>query len=51
MEYLRVRDFREALSTSWVALKSVGLGMLVELACALTAASVLLIGVLVALLG
>lgn len=51
MEYLRVRDLREALSTSWIALKSVGLGMLVELGCALLAATVLLVGVLTALLG
>lgn len=47
MEWLRVRDGREALSTSWAALKSVGLGMLVELGCALGAAVVLLIGILV----
>lgn len=51
MEFLRVRDFREALGTSWVALKSVGLGMLVELGCALVAATVLLVGILMALFG
>lgn len=51
MEYLRVRDFREALGISWVALKSVGLGMLVELGCALLAATVLLLGILLVLLG
>ena len=44
-EYLRVRNLREAASTSWAALKSVGLGMLVELACALAAATTLLVGI------
>ena len=51
MEYVRVRDLRQALSTSWVALKSVGLGMLVELGCALAASTVLLIGVLTTVFG
>lgn len=51
MEYLRVHDLREALATSWAALKSVGLGMLVELSCALLAASVLLSGVIPAVFG
>ena len=51
MEYVRVRDFRDALSTSWAAVKSVGLGMLVELTCALLAATVLLIGVLLTFFG
>ena len=44
-EYVRVRNLREAASTSWAALKSVGLGMLVELSLALAAATTLLIGV------
>ena len=44
-EYARVRDLREAASTSWAALKSVGLGMLVEQPLALAAATTLLIGV------
>ncbi|MDN5571028.1 MAG: DUF456 domain-containing protein [Propionibacteriaceae bacterium] len=47
MEWARVRNLRQALSTSWEALKSVGLGMLVELGCALAAATTLLVGVLV----
>ncbi len=51
MEYVRVRDLRQALSTSWVALKSVGLGMLVELGCALAASTVLLVGVLTTVTG
>lgn len=49
-EYWRVRDLRTALSTSWTALKSVGLGVLVELACGLTAATVLAAGILFHLL-
>lgn len=51
MEYARVRELRQALATSWVALTSVGLGMLVELGCALAASAVLLVGVLTTLLG
>ena len=46
-EYVRVRDLREAASTSWTALKSVGLGMLVELAMALCAAAALLVAIIV----
>lgn len=45
-EYARVRDPKEATSTSWAALKSVGLGMAVELGCALTAGGVLLASIL-----
>ena len=45
-EYVRLRDLREAASASWAALKSVGLGMLVELALALAAATALLVGVI-----
>lgn len=45
-EWWRVRDWKAALSSSWAALKSVGLGLLVELACALAAATTLLVGVL-----
>ncbi|WP_232549391.1 DUF456 domain-containing protein [Propioniciclava soli] len=47
MEWARVRELRTALSTSWAALTSVGLGMVVELACALAAATTLLVGILV----
>ncbi|MDO5676719.1 MAG: DUF456 domain-containing protein [Propionibacteriaceae bacterium] len=46
-EWWRVRDWKKALTSSLGALKSVGLGMLVELGCALAAATTLLIGVLV----
>ncbi len=50
-EYARVRNLREAASTSWTALKSVGLGMLVELALALCAAAALLVGIITHLIG
>lgn len=36
-ELIRVKDVRRALSTSWTAVKSVGLGMLIELGLALLA--------------
>ncbi|MFP5415777.1 MAG: DUF456 domain-containing protein [Actinomycetes bacterium] len=50
-EYFRVRDLKTAASTSWAALKSVGVGMLVELSCALAAAAVLLGGILLQFFG
>lgn len=40
-EYVRVKDFREAVETSWIAIKSVGLGMLIELGCAMVATTLL----------
>lgn len=43
-EWYRVRDFRTALSTSWVAVKSVGLGMALELVCGILAAATLGVG-------
>lgn len=49
-EYARVKDPREATSTSWAALKSVGLAMAVELACALTAGGLLLASILTTVL-
>ena len=48
-EFARVKDVRTAAGTSWSALKSVGLGMVVELSCALCAAATLLVGILVRL--
>lgn len=33
-EYIRLKDWREALSTSWIAAKSLGIGMLIEFSCA-----------------
>lgn len=43
-ETVRNRDLRTALGTSWVALKAAGIGIIVELSCALLAASVFIIG-------
>ena len=40
-EFIRVRDLRVAVDTSWSMIKAVGVGVLVELACGLLAASVL----------
>ncbi|MFT3875443.1 MAG: DUF456 domain-containing protein [Propioniciclava sp.] len=45
-EYVRLRDVGEAASSSWEALKSVGLGMAVELVCALAATTILVTSVL-----
>lgn len=50
-EYARVRNWRLAVDTSWVALKAIGVGMLVELTCGLVAASVLAASILTAFLG
>lgn len=44
-EYVRVQNVREAMSSSFAAVKSVGLGMLVELCCGLAAATTLLVGI------
>jgi len=49
-EYARVRDWRAAVDTSWVAVRAIGVGMLVELACGLLAASVLAASILTAFL-
>lgn len=49
-EYLRVRNLGEALQTSWVAIKSVGVGMIIELACAMVATSLLTVSILTAAL-
>ncbi|XAS67283.1 DUF456 domain-containing protein [Micrococcaceae bacterium Sec5.7] len=44
-EFLRTRNFRTALTSSWAALKATGLGMLVEFGLACLAASTWVIGV------
>lgn len=49
-EYVRVKDFGTALSTSWAAVKAVGLGMLIELGCAMLASTLLTASILTALL-
>lgn len=43
-ETVRNRNFRTALDTSWVALKAAGIGIILELTCALLAACVFIIG-------
>lgn len=43
-ETVRNRDFRTALESSWVAAKAVGLGVLIELSCALLASAVFIVG-------
>lgn len=45
-ELVRLKDWREALDTSWTAVKSLGLGMIIELACAFFALAVLSITML-----
>jgi uncharacterized protein YqgC (DUF456 family) len=45
-EYLRLRDTRDALRTAGIALRAVGLGMLIELGTALLAAGLWLAAVL-----
>lgn len=50
-EYARVKDPGEATASSWVALKSVGIGMAVELLCALTASGILLASILTSWFG
>lgn len=40
-ELTRLRDVRQAWDTSWAAIKAVGAGMLIELACAVTACGLL----------
>lgn len=40
-EYSRVRDWRKALDSSVATLKALGIGMLIELACGLTATMIL----------
>lgn len=44
-EFIRQRDFRAAVSSSWAALKATGIGILVECGLACLAASVWVIGI------
>lgn len=43
-ETVRNRNFSTALETSWVALKAAGVGIIVELSCALLASMVFIVG-------
>lgn len=45
-EYVRLKDWRQALDTSWSAVKTLGLGMIIELCCAFFAIAVLSISML-----
>lgn len=40
-ELYRVRNLRDAVATSWATIKALGLGIIVELLCAMTATAVL----------
>lgn len=40
-EWYRLRDFRKAVATSWATLKALGLGILLELSCAMVAVALL----------
>lgn len=46
-ETVRNRDFRTALGTAWVAAKAVGIGVLIELSCALLASATFIVGAIV----
>lgn len=47
-EWYRMRDFRQAVVTSWETIKALGLGILVEFGCAMIATSVLAVSVVTA---
>ncbi|WP_353082730.1 DUF456 domain-containing protein [Tessaracoccus lapidicaptus] len=44
-EWYRVRDLRQAAVTSWETVKALGLGILIELGCAMLATAVLAVSV------
>ncbi len=50
-EWARRRDLQAAARSSWEAMKSMGLGMLIEFVCAALAGSVFAVGALVHFLG
>lgn len=47
-EWYRVRNLRKALTTSWHTLKALGLGILLELTCAMIAVAVLAVSIVTA---
>jgi len=47
-EWYRMRDFRQAVATSWETIKALGLGILVEFGCAMVATSVLAVSIVTA---
>lgn len=44
-EWYRLRDLRKAVTTSWATVKALGLGILVELSCAMVAVAVVAISI------
>ena len=44
-EWYRMRDFRQAAATSWETVKALGVGILIELGCAMVAVAVLAVSV------
>lgn len=44
-ELVRLREFREAVRTSWLAIRTLGLGMLIELGCAAVAGALLTVSI------
>ena len=44
-EWFRMRSLRQAAATSWYTIKALGLGILVELACAMLATSILAVSI------
>ena len=44
-EWYRMRDFRKAAATSWETVKALGVGILIELGCAMLAVAVLAVSV------
>lgn len=47
-EWYRMRDFRQAVATSWETIKALGLGILIEFGCAMVATSVLAVSIVTA---
>lgn len=50
-EYLRLQDFKQAASSSWAALRAMGLGMLIEFAGVATATSLFVLGSVIYFVG
>ncbi len=47
-EWYRMRDLRQAWATSWATMKALGVGILIELGCAMLATGVIAVSVLTA---
>ncbi len=44
-EWFRMRNFRQAVATSWATVKALGLGIMVEFGCAMVATSILAVSI------